>query len=179
MNQNNNGLINMNGNKINYVNQSEKNNWSCNFSSEALSHNIETNQLSELFFSEQNINFLHLGIKNQILNKTQGKYNIVKQNERELKIIMRGIYMTHNQPEFDPRIFHPGFKKDFIPLNEQVKKLNIKVLDLSVNKIISNIKQKNQYLKDIQKLPEPLEHPLQMSDIGKKDLEWGKEINFT
>ena len=86
--------------------------------------------------------------------------------------------MTHNQPEFDPRIFHPGFKKDFIPLNEQVKKLNIKVLDLSVNKIISNIKQKNQYLKDIQKLPEPLEHPLQMSDIGKKDLEWGKEINF-
>lgn len=178
MNENN-GLINMNGNKINYINKPEKNNWSCNFSSEALSHNIEHNEISKLFFSQQNIDFLHLGIKNQILNKTNGKYNIVKQNERELKIIMRGIYMTHNQPEYDPRIFHPGYKKQYISLYEQVKKLNIKVLDLAVNKIISNIKQKNQYLNDIQKLPQPLEHPIQMSNFGKKDLEWGKEINFT
>jgi len=170
-----NGLIDMNGNKINYKQNIEKNN--TDFSTEALSHSTESTELSILFFSQQNIDFLHLGIKNMILNKTNGKYNIIKQNETELKILMRGIYIIHNQPEYDPRIFHPGYKKKNISLYEKVKIINIKVLDEAVNKIISNIKQKNQYLKDIQQLPLPLEHPKQMSNFGKKNLEWGKHIN--
>ena len=66
-----NGRINISGNNENglaYKNNNEKQNL-CNYSTEAISHTTERTPLADLFFSQQNMDILQLGMRNMILNK--------------------------------------------------------------------------------------------------------------
>ena len=157
-----NGSINVSGNNENglaYKNNNEKQNL-CNYSTEAISHTTERTPLADLFFSQQNMDILQLGMRNMILNKTEGAYSIGKQNETELKIIMRAMFIQHAKYRTD------------IPINNQVQEINRKVLEFSVPRIISSLNMKRKYLNDIQKLPVPLEHSQSMSTKGTKELEF-------
>ena len=92
-----------------------------------------------------------------------------------------GDYLDMTQPDY----IAPDVYVEKVSDRWEVRLNSNNAPKLKINEVYSNLikrsdnSDQNQYLKDIQKLPEPLEHPLQMSDIGKKDLEWGKEINFT
>jgi hypothetical protein len=159
-----NGRINVSGNNKNglsYKNNNEKQNL-CNFSTEAISHTTNRTPLADLFFSGQNMEILQLGMRNMVLNRTNGSYNIGKQNEIELKIIMRAMFIQHAKYRTD------------IPINIQIQEINRKVLEFSVPRIISTLNMKRKYLQDIQNLPVPLEHSQSMSTKGTKELEWGK-----
>ena len=156
-----NGRINVsdnNSSSLSYKNNNEKQNL-FNYSSVAISHTTNRTPLSDLFFSRENIDMLHYGMQNMILNKTEGRYNIKKQNETELKIIMRAMFLQHARYRTNVSIVN------------QVKEINKKVLEFSVPRIISSINMKRKYLQDIQKLPEPLERPQSMSSKGTKELE--------
>ena len=91
-----NGRINVSGNQdgLAYKNNNEKQNL-CNYATEAISHTTNRTPLSDLFFSQQNMDILQLGMRNMILNKTNGAYNIGKQNETELKIIIYKIFNNY------------------------------------------------------------------------------------
>lgn len=132
-----------------------------------LNNQIEANNLSNAFFSSQNVDAIQMGIRNTVRNICQQDsdpilvghkpINIARQNDTELHIIMRSIYLQYgrNLP---------------VGIGEQVAKLNNVVIRESVPKIISALKQKIKYLDDIQKLPTPLEHP---SYEGSKGLKQG------
>lgn len=155
-----NGRINVSGNQdgLAYKNNNEKQNL-CNYATEAISHTTNRTPLSDIFFSQQNMDIVQLGMRNMILNKTNGVYNIGKQNETELKIIMRAMFIQHAKYRTD------------IPVNIQIQEINREVLNFAVPRIISSLNMKRKYLQDIQQLPMPLEHAKSMSTKGTKTLE--------
>ena len=95
---------------------------------------IAPSVLSGVFFSRKNIDNLHnkiiVGIK-KILN-----YDIEKQSEEEIKIIMRSIYLQFS-------------KNTDCDIQKQVKDLNKEVLNYSISNIYTNIKQYLGYIRNI------------------------------
>lgn len=145
-------------NRLKYLD--EQSTLSCSFQSEGVGPTIQRNPISDIYFSIENINALQQGLRNMVLNQTNGKYNIPRQNDTELKIVMRSIYLQYAR----------HYKN--IPVLEQVKSLNFRVLEWCVKDIISSIKQKERYLQDIERFPDPLEHPSMVSNKGSKQLEF-------
>lgn len=123
------------------------------------SRNLQRSGVSELFFSTENMELLQIGIRNKILNESAGKYHIGRQSDEELKIIMRSIYYQYSKN---------------LPMNikQQVRDLNVRVIDWSVPQIMTNLKQDEKYKHDISKLPEPLERSQLVSEKGLKTLEF-------
>lgn len=128
-----------------------------NYRQEALKQTSKT-EVSELFFSPMNINALQDGIKNKILNETDGKFLIGRQNDQELKIIMRSIYLQYSSNNEENCV-------------EQVRKLNALVLNWAVPEILSNLLQYQTYRKDASTLPMPFEHPQLLSQKGSRQNE--------
>jgi len=128
------------------------------FGREAVSGYINTNSVSDLFFSEMNINALQDGIRYKINAETSGKYVIGRQSDQELKVVMRSIYFQYglNQPD------------DCVG---QVRVLNTYVLNWCVSEVLSNLLQYQQYKIDSSTLPMPLERSPLMSKAGTKTLE--------
>lgn len=145
------------------------------------SKSYEHTPVSSLFFSQKNITALQQGICNKVYNDSRGKYNIGKQSETELKIIMRSIYFSSLNSSFTN--FKQNISKNYnnilnqINNNnsdyviEQVKYLNKSVLDWAVPRIISNIQQFEKYKNDVSILPTPIDRPTLTSMIGTKTLE--------
>lgn len=130
--------------------------------SDLISANIQHTPTSVLFFSKKNIDALQFGICNMVFNQSAGKYNIGPQSEKDLKIIMRSIYLTSLG----------GTSKYDEDMISKVRSLNKAVLDWSVPHIMSNIRQFERYKSDVSKLPTPMDMPSLVSSAGSKVLEF-------
>jgi hypothetical protein len=117
--------------------------------------------VSAIFFSDDNVELLQLGIRNKILNLSNGEYNIGKQSDIDLKIIMRSIYFQYG-------------KNVSSNVNAQVLDLNTRVIDWCVPEILSNIKQSAKYIMDISTMPVPLDRSSLPSQKGTRTLEMMK-----
>ena len=126
-----------------------------------ISRNMNCTDVSAIFFSANNVNLLQTGIYNKILNISAGKYNIGRQSDTDLKIIMRSIYFQYgkNTPN---------------NIKEQVLDLNTRVIDWCVPEILSNIKQSDKYIMDISTMPVPLDRSILPSQKGLRTLEMMK-----
>ena len=58
---------------------------------------ISGNCVSEIYFSQENMDLIQNGIINSVFNTTEGQFKIGKQSEQELKIIMRSIYFQNSK----------------------------------------------------------------------------------
>lgn len=147
--------INNNGNTYNIKKSIEN---ATEYQTNIISRNINCTGVSKVFFSIENINLLQRGIRNKILNETNGQFNIGRQKDDELKIVMRSIYFQYSKN---------------LPNNikEQVLDLNTRVIDWCVPEIISNIKQTQRYIRDISTMPVPLERSVLPSGKGLKNLD--------
>lgn len=126
-----------------------------NFKEVAIGHNIQENNVNTLFFSQQNVDALQHGIRYTIYKKT-GEI-ISNQNDRELQVIMRSIYLQYSKNlEFD--------------VLEQIRDLNKKILDMIIPKIIIEMSQYRVYLKDASQLPTPIDRGENTSTTGTKFL---------
>jgi hypothetical protein len=123
-----------------------------------VSRNMNCTDVSAVYFSDTNVNLLQTGIRNKILNLSNGKYNIGKQSDIDLKIIMRSIYFQYGK----------NTKND---VKGQVLDLNTRVIDWCVPEILSNIKQSDKYIMDISTLPVPLDRPDLTTQKGLRTLE--------
>jgi hypothetical protein len=65
-----------------------------------ISRNLDCTEVSKVFFSIDNIDLLQRGIRNKILNDTDGQINISRQSDDELKIIMRSMYFQYGKNPF-------------------------------------------------------------------------------
>lgn len=126
--------------------------------SEALVGGFDPTPVSNLFFSCNNIDVLQDGIRYAVHKRTNGKYTIGRQSDHDLKIVMRSMYLQYGRN---------------LPNNvvEQVRELNGKVLEWTVNEVLSNLKQYEVYRKDASTMPNVMEYGPLVTQKGSKTLE--------
>ena len=116
------------------------------------------NEISDIFFSRQNIDALQDAIRYLVYKKSCNKHVIGKQSETDLLIIMRSVYLQYAQ--------HIPYK-----ITEQIQVLNKHVLEYCVPKILEEINIYMHYRKDISQLPVPMDRGEFISSKGNKVLE--------
>ena len=106
----------------------------------------EKNDLNGAFFAQKNVELLQQLIQAKVLQKSSGKFQIGKQSEKELVIIMRSIYLQHGKNLPDN-------------IQQQVDELNVKVVDECVRIILINIQSYIGYVKDVNAPPSVMVMP--------------------
>ena len=124
-----------------------------------ISKDFEKTPLSEVFFSQENMERLHILIRHQVWLQSNKQHVIEKQSTLQLEIIMRSIFLQYS-------------KNLSTHLKEQADELNSYVLDYAVHRILSGIKQYLGYKKDISTLPTVIDHPEYLSTAGEKSLQY-------
>lgn len=113
--------------------------------------------LSKVFFHPRNVELIQKRIIKEVFNRTNGEYLIEKQDETDLQIVMRSIFLQK-----------ANFCQDDI--KEQVRILNNLVVDEVVPGIVSEIKMYMGYLDRAFSQPIPIERPKNVSNAGTKTL---------
>lgn len=137
-----------------------KNNWATeNSIQKSLLKGIyEPTPVGEIYFSQQNINRIQKMIKYELFVRTNGKYKLeIDQNESDLLIVMRDIYITcgKNMPY---KVIH------------QVKELNNRTIEKILPDMISLIKQDDEYIKQLDKPIDPIPLPVCVNSKGRLGL---------
>jgi hypothetical protein len=125
---------------------------------EAVQGTFTPNQLSNMFFSCNNIDVLQEGIRYKVYQLTNGKHVIGRQSDKDLKVVMRSIYLQHSK----------NLSNDIIG---QVRELNKRVLDWCVREVFSNLQQYDKYVVDVSTLPMPMERSTIATTKGSRTLE--------
>ena len=147
-----NGRVIFDGQKINNYELFENQKNYGNFNSSL--NGIQDNSiLSRAFFSQRNINCIQKKIQDDVLKKTN--YKIGRQSDLQLQIIMRSIYLQYS-------------KNLNCNYAAQIKELNKLVSDYSIDRVVVEIYQFLEYRKEVSKLPQPLTHPVNLSNKGEK-----------
>lgn len=128
-----------------------------NFKYEALQHIQTPSSLSMLFFSKENIDRIQNELRYQVWIQSGKKYVVDNQSPIELEIVMRAIYLQ----------FSLNQDKDF---DKQINYLNKLVLSYCVPNVLTEVEQYLGYLDNVQKLPNPLPLPENLSSAGTKTL---------
>ena len=126
-----------------------------NKKSSNMTGNMGQTNLSEMYFSQSNIDYLQNMIIKGIFEVANTK--ICKQSEEELLIIMRSIFLQNAK--------HLDYN-----FQEQINELNSHVLSYSIKNIHSNIKQYNGYIDTITKEKTVMDMPKSVSVKGDKTL---------
>ena len=125
--------------------------------------------LTYLFFSDRNVETVQELIRMLVYRET--KYVIDKQSYTELLIIMRSIFLEYSS--------HPPIITDAMSVNEknrlqkmyteEVRRLNDIILNNVVPKVISQMQQYLDYLRDAGEQPYYMERAENKSIKGQKD----------
>tara|TARA_B100002019_G_C21173745_1_gene549909 strand:+ start:397 stop:903 length:507 start_codon:yes stop_codon:yes gene_type:complete len=118
--------------------------------SDSLKNIHSDNELSNLFFSRINIDFVQQKIIDEIYRQSREEYRIAKQSEEALEIVMRAMYLQHSRN---------------LPckIEQQVKELNKHVLDYCIPNIMTNIRQYIGYINDVNSPRTVMENPIDTS----------------
>ena len=107
----------------------------------------ETTELSERFFSKQNIAQLQKGIRDGVMRRC--RVNLGDQDERNLLIVMQHVFFEEaHYLEAD--------------INAQVNTLNTDVLKYCIYNVCKNYQHYVQYRKDMDAPPSVMERPTYM-----------------
>ena len=116
------------------------------------------NELSDSFFSLQNIEVLQNGIRSGVYHRSNSQYRIGTQDCDTLKVIMRSIFLQYsaNKPN---------------NIQQQVHELNKMVLEYCIQQVYSEAQGYMQYLNDASTLVIPIAHPV-MASKNDRQLEF-------
>ena len=118
---------------------------------------FQETEVSKLYFSQENLDYLQSQIISRVYDKTSKKYSVGRQSDDELLIVMRSIYLQHGK----------NYNKE---LDLQVNVLNELVLGYCVDNVYSNLIQHFEYIKDITQDQPVLERPETTHIKGEKSL---------
>jgi len=113
---------------------------------EAIGGIWESNVLSQVFFSEGNIQIIQNGLRAGVYKMSNNQYVIAPQNIDTLKMIMRSIYLQHAE-HYENNI------------TGQVEILNKLVLDYAIPSVYNEAIGYEKYIQDQSTLVVPLELP--------------------
>jgi len=125
---------------------------------EALTGNWQQNDLSCKFFSLENIRILNNAIIEGVRQQSNGQFNIGPQDQDELKIIMRAIYLENA-------------KNLLTDIPQQINQLNQLVLQYSIPQILSSMKSYTKYMHDITNMYTLMDRPI-YSNVDDKTVEF-------
>ena len=113
--------------------------------------------LSQVYFSNQNIQIIQNGIRAGVYNRSNGQYVIGPQDCDSLKIIMRSVFLQYaaNQPN---------------NITQQVEELNKLVLEYCIQQVYSEAQGYITYVNDASTLVVPIERPV-MTSTNDRQLE--------
>ena len=111
--------------------------------------------LSQVFFSQQNIQIIQNGIRAGVYERSNGQYVIGPQDCDSLKIVMRSVFLQHsaNQPFNIP---------------QQIEELNKIVLNYCIQQVYSEAQGYMKYIDDASTLVVPIAHPIQASNTDRQ-----------
>jgi hypothetical protein len=117
----------------------------------------ENSQLSNAFFSKENMKILQNGIRSGVYQKSSETQIICEQDYDTLKIIMRSIFLENakNSPN---------------NIKGQIQELNQIIMNYCIDQIMIELKGYMTYLNDITSMHVPIDHP-KMSNVKHKDLQ--------
>ena len=121
----------------------------------ALEGQWEDTQLSDAFFSKENIQIIQNGIRAGVYEKSNGQYVVGPQDCDTIKIIMRSIFMQYS-----------ANMNDYI--QNQIKELNQMVLNYCIQQVYSEAKGYMIYLKDVSTMYVPIAHPVDVKNNDKE-----------
>jgi hypothetical protein len=123
-----------------------------------IGHLHKETPLNTVFFSEDNINNLQSEIQKQVSLMSGGKYQIGRQNDDDLKIIMRSYYLmfAQNNPS---------------TVSSELKDLNSRVVGYASAKIYSEVDFHMFYRKDIEDFAAPIANPTNVHVYGTRTSE--------
>lgn len=135
----------------NIVNQND----ASHTAAEILTSNIERNDVSNLFFSERNINHIKMFLYKLLRDKNGYYISVENQSNNDLIVTMRGVYLMHGKN---------------LPTNtdKQVIELNYIVISDIYPRMVSNIKHYLSYVRENGSQPLPHAHPQNLSNAGTK-----------
>lgn len=116
---------------------------------------VEETALSKYFFSNENVNALQQTIRYRVYQKTNEVVDY--QSSNELFIIMRSVLLQHG-----------NFKVSSTDILNEILKLNERVEVYAVNEVASNVVQYKGYLRDVERLPVPMDRP-RYDDNGSRN----------
>jgi hypothetical protein len=115
-------------------------------------------EISRIFYSEENINRIQKMIKKTIFERTKGQYKLDEdQDESDLLISMRAVFLEHSR-------FLPNM------IVHQVKELNRRTVEYLVPDMITEIKQHYAYIKEINEPIKPIARPMNVNNAGRRTL---------
>jgi len=114
---------------------------------DAMVGNWSNNLLSDTFFSKENINELQQGIITGVYNISNKRFEINKQDEDTLKIIMRSIFLQNS-------------KNNANDIKNQINILNKHVLDYCIPQIYGEAQGYIKYKNDVSTLAVPINRPV-------------------
>jgi hypothetical protein len=135
-----------------------ENNNKCDNAKETILYGTLTRSpLSDTFFSKTNMKCLQNMLRYQVYVASGGEYQIGEQDNTSLQVIMRAMYLQYAK---------------HLPYNikDQVLELNRQVVEFSLPKIMSEIKQYIHYVRQLETLPNPIELPRNLSVKGTRTL---------
>ena len=120
----------------------------------------QMNELSEKYFSAENMQVIQDAIKQGVLKKSNGKYILPNQNANTLKIMMRGVYLEYS-------IYQ---KED---INSEIKRLNQIIIDNCIERLYNESIAYEKYCYDQSTIAMPMERP-KNNDRDYKQLEFSR-----
>lgn len=109
--------------------------------------------LNKLFFSAVNKDLIQRGIRQTFKNRTG--IAIDYQNPDDLYSIMRAVFIGNSGDHYKN-------------VNNQVRDLNVRVIDSSLTQIQTGVSQYMAYASEIETIAEPMDRPVNTSTAGKK-----------
>jgi hypothetical protein len=123
--------------------------------SDLVGHIHKETPLNTVFFSKSNVDHLQVKIREQVNLMSGGKYNIDRQNDDDLKIVMRSYYLTFGRN--DPN-----------NVAGELDELNGRVVGYCAGKIYSEVEFHMFYRKDLEEFAPPIANPTNTQVYGTR-----------
>lgn len=118
-------------------------------------HIHKTTPLNEVFFSDANIDKLQKDIQGQVMLMSGGKYDIDRQNDDDLKLIMRSYYLMFSQ-------------NNPMAVSSELADLNSRVVGYAAAKVYSEVDFHMFYRKDLEEFAPPIANPMNSNVYGTR-----------
>ena len=138
--------------------------------------NWEETVLSRAFFCDRNVEILQNGIRAGVYSLSNGQYTVGKQDEDQLRTIMRSVFIQ-NAKHIGVDIAGGGGiggssdEDAKEKIRGQIEQLNRLVLDYAVRQVYGEAEGYMKYKHDVSNMYEPISHPI-MSRPNDKQLEY-------
>lgn len=120
-----------------------------------IGHQHKATPLNTVFFSEANVDRIQSEIIHQVSLMSGGKYRIDKQDEDQVKIVMRSYYLMFG-------------KNDPNKVSEELQELNGRVVGYCAGKVYSEVDFHMFYRKDIEDFAPPIAGPMNTQVYGTR-----------